>query len=239
MKRQRLLENKVLNFSNIISIILFLIFLSLIFPYIKTKFLKFENFDIEVLFAGIFTFLVEFLIILYLFIYYPFHFQSLFKKKFTGFFKGVLVYFLIIPLLSILVFFSLLLFKKLGLEPVPQEIVFIYFKIISVPVLFFLFFLSSFVAPFFEEIIFRGFLYPAFKEKFSIPFSIFFSALVFSLLHNEIFVLIGIFCLGVILNYIFEKTQNLWICIGLHFGNNFFANLVIFLLKFSKFYNFW
>jgi len=233
MRKQRLLENKEdeIEFFHITYILILLIFLSIFFSFIKLKFLKTSNFELEVLFSAIFTFIVELSAVLYLFFRFPNQFFSLFKNKFNGFFSGILYYFLSIPFLSILVLISYFAFKKYGIEPAPQELIFIYLQTKSIPLLIFLFILSCFFAPFFEEIIFRGFLYNAIKKRFSVPFSIFTTSIIFSLFHHEIFVFIGIFALSLILTYLFEKTKNLWVPIGLHFANNFFANLFVFLLK--------
>ena len=232
MRKQKLLENREqeIEFSHIIFILILLIFLSIFFSFIKLKFLKI-SFNLDVLFSAIFTFIVELSVVLYLFFRFPEQFLFLFKNKFTGFFKGVLYYFLSIPFLSFLTLISFLFFKKYGFEPAPQELIFIYLQTNSIPLLIFLFILSCFIAPFFEEIIFRGFLYTSIKKKFSVHFSVFITSLIFSLFHHEIFVFLGIFALSLILTYLFEKTQNLWVPIGLHFANNFFANLFIFLLK--------
>ncbi len=232
MKKQRLLENENPKFRDSIFLIFFLIYLSIIFSFVKTKLLKFKSIEKEVFFSGFFTLAIELCIVSYLFFRYPDYFSSLFKKNFRGFFKGIGYYLISVPFLSFLVFISFLIFKKIGFEPAPQEIIFLYLQTNSISILIFLFILSVFFAPFFEEIIFRGFIYPSFKEKFHAPFSIITSSLIFSLFHQDIFVAFGIFVLGIILTYIFEKTENLWICIGLHFSNNFFANISIFLLKF-------
>jgi membrane protease YdiL (CAAX protease family) len=233
MRKQRLLENKEdeIEFFHITYILILLIFLSIFFSFIKLKFLKTSSFELEVLFSAIFTFIVELSAVLYLFFRFPYQFFLLFENKFTGFFRGILYYFLSVPFLSLLTLISFLFFKKFGIEPAPQELIFIYLQTKSIPLLIFLFILSCFFAPFFEEIIFRGFLYPAIKERFTVPISIFITSLIFSLFHHEIFVFLGIFALSLILTYLFEKTQNLWVVIGLHFANNFFANLFIFLLK--------
>lgn len=230
-KKQRLLENNDI-FYETIYILLFLIFVSAINFFIRQKFLKFSSFDFEILFSGFMTFFIESLIILYLFFSFPDYFKSMLNKKLNGFLNGILLYFALIPILSISVLLSIYIFEKLGFRPMPQNIVFIYFQVKSVFVLTFLFFISTVFAPIFEEILFRGFLYNALKEKFSTFFSIFISSLIFSLFHGEIFVFLGIFFLGIVLSYIFEKTGNIWVCIGLHFSNNFFANLVIFILKY-------
>lgn len=235
MRKQRLLENEnQVDFYTAISIILFIIGISIFLSLIELKFLKFENIENEIIFAGILTAIVETGLIFFLFLKYPVHFLSLFKKPFLDFFKGVLWYFLSLPVLFFLASFSFYIFKKANLSPIPQEIFLVYFKIDSPLLLSFLFFLTSIIAPFVEEIIFRGFIYPGFKEKFSVKSSIFLTSLIFGLFHHEIFTFLGIFFLGFLLTYIFEKTRNLWISIGLHFSNNFFANIAIFIIKFVK-----
>jgi membrane protease YdiL (CAAX protease family) len=237
MKNQKLLENKEDNviFLNTVIIILLLLFFSIIFSFISTKFLKFISLEAEVFFAGILTFVIELSILIYLFYRFPEQFLCIFKNRFTGFFMGILYYFMSLPFLLILVSISFNLFKKYGFEPIPQELIFIYLFTKSIPLLIFLFFFSCFFAPFFEEIIFRGFLYTAIKKKFSVPLSVFITSLIFSLFHPNVFIFCGIFLLSLILTYLFEKTQNLWVPIGIHFANNFFTNLLIFILKFYDF----
>jgi hypothetical protein len=84
MRKQRLLENKEdeIEFFHITYILILLIFLSIFFSFIKLKFLKTSNFELEVLFSAIFTFIVELSVVLYLFFRFPNQFFSLFKNKF-------------------------------------------------------------------------------------------------------------------------------------------------------------
>ncbi|MBN1299333.1 MAG: CPBP family intramembrane metalloprotease [Actinobacteria bacterium] len=75
---------------------------------------------------------------------------------------------------------------------------------------------TAVVAPFCEEIYFRGFLYSAFKKNFGVNIGLFLSALLFALAHLELYSFIPIMLIGWILAYIFEKTGSIFTVIFLH-----------------------
>lgn len=75
---------------------------------------------------------------------------------------------------------------------------------------------TAVVAPFCEEIYFRGFLYSAFKKNFGVPLGIFLSSLLFALAHLELYSFIPIMVIGVLLAYIFERTRSIFTVIILH-----------------------
>lgn len=79
------------------------------------------------------------------------------------------------------------------------------------------------VAPFAEELFFRGFLYQAFRNSFGVLPGALLSALIFGAIHFEFFKLVQLAILGVILALLFEKTQSLWPPIILHGINNTLA----------------
>lgn len=73
----------------------------------------------------------------------------------------------------------------------------------------------------FEEIFFRGALQNTLERWTHKPiFAIFISALIFSLIHNSVYLFLGRFVMGFVLGLIFYKTRNLWVCIFVHFINN-------------------
>jgi membrane protease YdiL (CAAX protease family) len=75
-------------------------------------------------------------------------------------------------------------------------------------------------APICEEIVFRGYFYPAAK-KFAGPWvAAICSALVFSAAHGSLVALLPIFILGCLLVFIYEKTGSLWATIAVHFCFN-------------------
>jgi len=53
-------------------------------------------------------------------------------------------------------------------------------------------------------------------------------------MHNEVFVIAGLFAFGILLAYLFEKHQNLWLSVGVHFLNNLFANIAILVVKYTE-----
>jgi uncharacterized protein len=79
------------------------------------------------------------------------------------------------------------------------------------------------VAPFAEELFFRGFLYQAFRNSFGVLPGALLSAVIFGAIHLEFFKLVQLAILGVILALLFEKTKSLWAPIILHAVNNSLA----------------
>ena len=76
------------------------------------------------------------------------------------------------------------------------------------------------VAPFCEELLFRGFLYPVAK-KFSGPWvAAFCSALFFASAHGNLSALLPLFLFGLLLVWVYEKTGSLWAPIAVHFCFN-------------------
>ncbi len=81
-------------------------------------------------------------------------------------------------------------------------------------------FAAVFVAPVCEEIIFRGYFYPAAK-KFAGPWvAAICSALVFAAAHGNLAALLPLFILALVLVVLYEKTGSLWAPIGVHFCFN-------------------
>ena len=75
-------------------------------------------------------------------------------------------------------------------------------------------------APLCEEIVFRGYLYPAAK-KFAGPWVAgLCSALVFAAAHNSLAPLLPLFCFGCLLVLAYELTGSLWAPVALHFCFN-------------------
>ncbi len=81
-------------------------------------------------------------------------------------------------------------------------------------------FLACVAGPFFEEIFFRGFCYPAFKKILGPTGGGLLSAVFFSLIHHNQFAFLPIFILGLVLVFLYEKRGNLTAPITLHFFHN-------------------
>lgn len=76
------------------------------------------------------------------------------------------------------------------------------------------------VAPFCEEIVFRGYLYAA-SKKFAGPWAAgACSALVFAAAHGSLAALLPLFVFGCVLALIYEKTGSIWAPIAVHFCFN-------------------
>ncbi len=71
-------------------------------------------------------------------------------------------------------------------------------------------------APLTEEIIFRGCLYGISRQFAGRLPAIFFSAVVFALIHGHLPSLPGLLVLSIALCLVYERTGSLWSCIGLH-----------------------
>jgi len=200
MRIQKLLENDRepdLLFSIFcISILLFFSILS----YLFLKGLRIED---QILIGGVLTFLVETGIVFFAFLKY----SGYFKKIFSGFplfFSGLKYYLIIIPIFLIAGSITYYIFSKFHIKVESQKIISFYLKTNSIKIIFFLFFLSCFIAPFTEEIIFRGLLYKSMRKEVSFPIAMVLNSIIFALFHNDLFTLAGIFILGCILS-ILEK----------------------------------
>ncbi|MGZ4906917.1 MAG: CPBP family intramembrane glutamic endopeptidase [Halobacteriota archaeon] len=79
---------------------------------------------------------------------------------------------------------------------------------------------GAIIAPIAEEIVFRGYLYKAFRDRFKPGYAIILSAALFSLIHLEWRAALQLFVIGVVLAYVYEETGNLMAPITLHILNN-------------------
>ena len=84
------------------------------------------------------------------------------------------------------------------------------------------FFYISILPAFFEEFAMRGVVMGSVK-KFSKYFAIFFSALLFSLMHGTIQQIPFAFAIGLSIGYFVMKFDSIWIGIAIHFTNNFIS----------------
>jgi membrane protease YdiL (CAAX protease family) len=99
-------------------------------------------------------------------------------------------------------------------DPPPQDIVEQFPRTAGGGVLFFI--VAVLLAPFFEELFFRGFLYKGFKNSWGWWPAALVSAALFSLAHLQITVFVPIFALGFALAWVYERTGSLWTSIVMH-----------------------
>lgn len=179
------------------------------------------------------TILFSSLLVVYIIFRFRTHFLSILRNPRTYLAGSLRIYLLTLPFLVAVLSLSFWIFRQFGLDPLPQDIVLFYMETDSPAVLFLLFFTSCFIAPFAEEVIFRGLLYSAIRHRFAMPFSVAVSAFIFALFHNEVFSFFALFFLGCVLAYFYEKHKNLWVPVGIHFFNNLFTNLLLFFIKYT------
>ncbi len=85
------------------------------------------------------------------------------------------------------------------------------------------------MAGFAEELLFRGVIQSGFK-KWGIKVAVGVSAFIFMIMHGSVLQTLHQFIVGVVIGYIFYKTNNLWIGVIVHFFNNFIPVTEVYLL---------
>ena len=76
------------------------------------------------------------------------------------------------------------------------------------------------IAPFFEEILFRGYLFQVLRERVGGTLSILVSSLIFAALHPSPFTILPLFSLACILCLLYARTGSLWPSVILHALHN-------------------
>jgi len=83
------------------------------------------------------------------------------------------------------------------------------------------------IVPIIEEIVFRGLFYKLLRSYFSIVPSMLISSIIFSIVHENILVLIVLFSLGLILCYSYERNKSIIYPIVIHSLFNLLMLLLI------------
>jgi membrane protease YdiL (CAAX protease family) len=91
------------------------------------------------------------------------------------------------------------------------------------------------VAPFVEELFFRGFLYPVLAKHTGIPFSVVFTAAAFAVMHQGQLAhawvpLSWLFIVGAILTVVRARTKSVATCVLIHIGYNATLFTVVFIV---------
>jgi membrane protease YdiL (CAAX protease family) len=93
-----------------------------------------------------------------------------------------------------------------------------------------LLFLAVFVAPFCEEVLFRGFLFAGFLRAMPLGLAVVLSAFIFAAAHGDLASFPVLFCIGVLLAFLRWRTGSLWPGILLHLLNNAWSAISIILV---------
>jgi uncharacterized protein len=102
------------------------------------------------------------------------------------------------------------------------------FKRIDNPVWFFL--TGAVIAPFVEEIFFRGFLFQGFRAKYGWISGMLLSAGIFAIAHLDLVALIPTFILGILLAYLYHRTNSIWPGVIMHMIVNSSSLLVLYVI---------
>lgn len=92
----------------------------------------------------------------------------------------------------------------------------------------FIFISTCIMAPIFEEILYRGILLNGLLKKYSYKKAIIFSALIFGIAHMNLPQGINAFFLGTIIGLAYYYTKSIYVCMLMHFVNNFLVNFVVY-----------
>ncbi len=116
----------------------------------------------------------------------------------------------------------------------PQELVLLFAEGGHPAAILLLVILAVTMAPFVEEVIFRGCIYRFLKSKTTLITAQLLSAAVFALLHANLLSFVPLIAVGVILARVYEKTGNLWVAIWFHAFFNSFTLAILFITNLSE-----
>jgi len=95
----------------------------------------------------------------------------------------------------------------------------------------FAFVIAVVIAPFVEELFFRGFVLQTLAKKISPFWGVFLTALIFASVHFEFQSIMPLLILSVVLNVLYIKTKSIWPGIVFHIMNNSIAFIILILIE--------
>ena len=75
---------------------------------------------------------------------------------------------------------------------------------------------SAVIAPIYEELLFRGIIFPTLIQKTNFTIALVLSSLIFAVLHFHLSALLSLFVLSIILSITYLYTSTIWASISLH-----------------------
>jgi uncharacterized protein len=133
---------------------------------------------------------------------------------------------LLVASYSIILIHNLIL-MSLGIETQGDEI-YRLFELLDTPAWFF--FVGAVLAPFVEEIFFRGFLFQGFRAKYGWVSGMLLSSAIFAVAHLDPVSLIPTFILGNLLAYLYHRSNSVWPGVILHVLVNTFGLIAVYVL---------
>ena len=145
---------------------------------------------------------------------------------------GIQGYLVVLPLFIAALVLLLVVVQLFSVEPPPHPLVEVFLEEEKSPLITaYSIFLACIVGPFLEEIFFRGFCYPALKNRWGQGWALVLSSAFFAAIHQNLFAFIPVFILGLALGYLYEKRGTLLPSITLHILHNSVFILYFFLAK--------
>ncbi len=86
---------------------------------------------------------------------------------------------------------------------------------------------AVFIAPFCEEIFFRGFAFAGLLRGMNAPLAALLSAVLFTAAHGDLGSSVPLFILGLMLAYLRWRSGSIWPTIALHASNNLIATIFV------------
>ena len=121
---------------------------------------------------------------------------------------------------------------RFGGKPKAQEIISYFMSDTSATVTVVMMALACLAAPILEETFFRGLLQPALRNMVGSRVAILLTALIFAGAHQSLSVFLPIFVLGLVLGYLYEKTQSVIASAALHSIHNTVTTCFLLIVKF-------
>jgi membrane protease YdiL (CAAX protease family) len=128
------------------------------------------------------------------------------------------VYILLVPLVLAL---SVLLEGVVSLIPMPESIQKLFEEMVQLNFQGYL--TIGIAAPILEELIFRGVVLKKFLQKYSPTKAIVLSSVIFGIAHMNPWQFVAAFSIGLVIGWIYWKTNSIWPGIFMHFLNNSFS----------------
>ena len=90
---------------------------------------------------------------------------------------------------------------------------------------------GTIIAPFVEEVFFRGFFFAGLSQVYGWKKSALISSALFAMVHLQWTAILPIFVLGYIFAFLYHRSHSLWPAILMHMSVNTFAFLAVFLIS--------
>ena len=223
--------NSNVSLSSIGKVLILVIFFFSILKFIQISFIDIA-FKHRFIFAFLFQGLLQILSILAIF--FLFNKEAFGVRKHNLFhIAGFCVksYISLLPILALVLVLNIQMFRFIDVKPPSFTPVTIMLKEKNIFILIILAFEAVFLAPVFEELIFRGLFYGFLRRRLPFFISSLISGLVFSLLHENPFAVLPITVLGMALAFVYEQKKNLLYPIALHSIHNLLISIVILVIK--------